>query len=263
MPDIYSYHGDTATHHTPDHFHEEYNSTEYLIMCFHTPFTYYSNGKILEGNVGDVLINPPSEYIKHGPSDKTKDGFVNDWIWITGKDAGALIKKAGLPFDEAFPVTDKRLMAPFIKQIGFEHLNKDILYKERIMSVICDMIITIARNRGIAYQNTCEESKFADLRNKMYDEIGEPWTLERMAELTGYSVSRFSFLYKKQFGISPITDLISMRIQKAKNLLLYSDCSITMAAYNTGFSSENHFSYTFKKITGISPQEYRKSKFLK
>ena len=93
---------------------------------------------------------------------------------------------------------------------------------------------------------------------QMVQNITYDWTLQGLADLSGYSSSRFSSLYSERYGISPIEQLIALRIQAAKDLLKYSNKSITDIAEETGFSSIHYFSRKFKLATGMSPTEYTK-----
>lgn len=256
--DLFGEFGDTNTTHAPGYTHSHKNIPYYLIMCFHTPFSYYSNGDILEGNIGEVLINPPYEYVQHSSSPKHNIGFANDWIYISGKDVGKLLKKAGLPLNKSFPITNQNLLAPFIKRLNFEFLNKDELWQEKLSVLVCDMIITIARNRSDTPRINSTAGKLNDLKSRVTRSLDYPWTLAKMAEVIGYSPSRFSYLYSKQFGIAPMKDLVNMRVERAKNMLKYSDINISMASTLSGFSSVNYFTYTFKSKTGYTPSKYKK-----
>lgn len=256
--DLFSALGDCYTNHKPEYVYAHKTSPYYLVMLFHTPFSYYSNGQIMEGGAGEVLINPPGEYVQHGPSSKTKSGFVNDWIFISGADVGKLLKKAELPLNKSFPVANQNIFAPFIKRMNIEIANKGSLWKEKLSVLICDMIITIARNRLDMPQENSPQAKFQELRKQVSSSLDFPWTLNSMAEACGYSPSRFSYLYKEQFGASPMQDLTIMRVDKARSMLLYADTSISVASYLLGFSSINYFSYVFKKYTGFTPTEYKK-----
>ena len=81
-----------------------------------------------------------------------------------------------------------------------------------------------------------------------------------MAALCGYSVSRFSVLYKEQFGCSPKQDILNARIELACRMLRYTGVSITEIAAACGFQSIYYFSKYFKKVTGLSPKNYAENK---
>ncbi|MNI73746.1 HTH-type transcriptional regulator YesS [compost metagenome] len=68
----------------------------------------------------------------------------------------------------------------------------------------------------------------------------------------------FAKLFKAETGIV-IKDFINnCRIERAKDLLINSDTSISMIASQVGFDSISYFSTVFKKLTGVSPQVFRK-----
>lgn len=66
--------------------------------------------------------------------------------------------------------------------------------------------------------------------------------------------------YKRETGDTINNYLVSKRIDEAKELLLLSDLSMTEIAFRVGFKNSQYFSNSFKKNTGFSPKDYRKSK---
>ncbi|MNC26472.1 HTH-type transcriptional activator Btr [compost metagenome] len=84
-------------------------------------------------------------------------------------------------------------------------------------------------------------------------------TLTQMAEYTDISISHFSSLFKRYTGESLITYINQVRVEKAKELLRNSNDKIYLIAEAVGFSSQPYFIRVFKNVTGMSPNEYRKS----
>lgn len=72
------------------------------------------------------------------------------------------------------------------------------------------------------------------------------------------SPSYFLSLFKKETGTTYVDYLTSVRIEKAKRLLVETDKTITEIAFDLGFNNANYFSNIFRKATGISATEYRK-----
>ncbi len=66
-----------------------------------------------------------------------------------------------------------------------------------------------------------------------------------------------SALFSAQEGITLEKYIISQRLDKVRELLVYTDQSLTDMAYRTGFSSASHLSNQFKSLTGLSPSYYR------
>lgn len=84
-------------------------------------------------------------------------------------------------------------------------------------------------------------------------------TLTQMAEYTNLSISHFSSLFKRYTGESLIAYINQVRVEKAKELLRNSNDKIYLIAEEVGFSSQPYFIRVFKNVTGMSPNEYRKS----
>ncbi len=86
-------------------------------------------------------------------------------------------------------------------------------------------------------------------------------TVEDIAKSVNLSASYFSRLFKNTTNLSPYDYLLSVRLEKAKELLHKTDYPISQIAYQTGFNSDANFIYFFKKHTGTSPLKFRKIKF--
>ncbi len=82
-------------------------------------------------------------------------------------------------------------------------------------------------------------------------------TVEQIAQKLHYSPSHISHLFKHNCGMSISDYLNLMRIETAKDMLRHSDASIESTALACGFGDASYFSYVFKKLTGVSPRQYR------
>jgi len=64
--------------------------------------------------------------------------------------------------------------------------------------------------------------------------------------------------FKKKYGVTPYAYLIDARIRRAKNILMNTNNTLSEIASKLCFSSEYHFSNSFKKRVGVSPREFRR-----
>lgn len=82
--------------------------------------------------------------------------------------------------------------------------------------------------------------------------------LQEVAEYVGLTPTYLSTLFKKQVGKSLVEYLTHIRIQNAKQLLIDRNRNISDIADEVGFVDEKYFIKRFKKVTGLTPNEYRK-----
>ncbi|WP_410767864.1 AraC family transcriptional regulator [Fontibacillus sp. BL9] len=83
--------------------------------------------------------------------------------------------------------------------------------------------------------------------------------LDTLAEVLGISGRHLSKLFQLTFGLSPYAYLVQMRIHKAKEALVGDpDLTVSSIAGLTGFRDTSHFVATFRKHTGMTPQQFRK-----
>jgi two-component system response regulator YesN len=83
-------------------------------------------------------------------------------------------------------------------------------------------------------------------------------SLETASKICNMNKSYFSRYFKKVTGIGFSRYLTTLRIKEASLLLKNTNMSIGEIAEKSGFESQQHFCYIFKKETGISAGEYRK-----
>lgn len=88
----------------------------------------------------------------------------------------------------------------------------------------------------------------------------EDITLSTLAEVAHLNKYHLAHIFKETVGVSPIEYLNRVRIQECKLLLETTDFSIQNIADFIGFSSQSYFTQVFKRMTGMTPSEYRKKK---
>jgi AraC family transcriptional regulator len=79
-----------------------------------------------------------------------------------------------------------------------------------------------------------------------------------IAKETHYSPYHFLRLFKRYTGKTPFGFLLDAKIEKAKNMLSKTDCTISQISDLCGFGSLSYFSRVFREKTGVSPVQYRK-----
>ena len=91
----------------------------------------------------------------------------------------------------------------------------------------------------------------------MKQNLAEPVDLDRLAEIAAISKFHFVRVFDETTGTTPHHFLACLRMQRAKELLLKSETSITDVCLEVGYNSLGTFSKTFSELVGVSPQEFR------
>lgn len=81
--------------------------------------------------------------------------------------------------------------------------------------------------------------------------------LGEMAHVAGLSAYHFSRAFRRSMNISPVQYVWRRRVEQAKELLPKADLPLIVISIECGFSSQSHFSTLFKKITGMTPLQFR------
>ncbi len=242
--------------HKPGEFCNRSISKLYFVSCFRTDFLTEIDGRLVRGRAGDVLIALPGDILYHGPTPEMSYGFSNDWINVDGEDFAALLGRYPLPVNRPFHAASSRLVASAIERIHRERSFALPGADEKCDMIMTNTIIDLYRDYK-SNQKLTSRDKLERARGEIMRDFRRDWTLGDMADLAGYSPSRFSALYKSIYARSPVDDLINTRIENAKLLLLYSNMPVQDIAEAVGFSSIYYFSKHFKKKEGLSPLAFK------
>lgn len=93
----------------------------------------------------------------------------------------------------------------------------------------------------------------------MENNYNQPLTLDFLSNFAGISKYYLSREFKKYTDFSPNDYLISLRINRAKSLLVNTDLTVTQIAHEVGIHNINNFINLFKKKVRMTPIQYRKS----
>lgn len=129
--------------------------------------------------------------------------------------------------------------------------------------LLSELLISIKEYIGVLEQKEYESHQIV---NNKVDKIikyickhfAEDLTLTSIAEEFYISPFYLSKIFKRSTNLSIVEYINSLRIRRAKELLETTSIKIAEIAEIVGFSSSSHFSRTFKLLTGLSPQQYKK-----
>lgn len=141
-------------------------------------------------------------------------------------------------------------------------MKRELPYRNFVCQNLLNLIFTmILRNDAfkISIVSGPKLTRECNIAKKYIEEnYQENITVETLSSLVHLNKYYFVHNFKKQFGTSPINYLINRRIEESKHLLVSTNHSLSLISQIVGFSSPSYFSQAFKRITNITPQEYKK-----
>ncbi len=89
--------------------------------------------------------------------------------------------------------------------------------------------------------------------------LGEPFSVERLAQIAGTSTRSIARLFVNELGVTPHDFVEGIRLDHARNLLEATDLGLKVVAFDCGFATPERMRAAFQRRLGLSPMQYRDS----
>lgn len=151
----------------------------------------------------------------------------------------------------AAPAKAYKLSDLYINKIDqCKRMTEIFEYRKRSLYDFAKLVVEEREKRANSrYTEQCKEY----IRKYYHQKICIP----DIAEALGVSESHLSRIFKKETGESIQKYSMHMRIERAENLLKYSEASLTEISEYLCFSSQSHFGKVFKVHKNMTPKQYR------
>lgn len=188
--------------------------------------------------------------------------LVCDWICFDAGDEKEFLDSLEIEFDRPVRFADTEFICGLMRNISEEYYSigaRRLKMLDSLMRILLVKISDAGVNRDTTVQNTEPHyGLLIELREKIYRNPQMKWNVDTMAAYVNMSRSYFQHLYRETFGVSCIADVISGKIEKAKEILSETGCTVSQVAAMCGYDNEEHFMRQFKKTVGVTPTKYRK-----
>ena len=158
-----------------------------------------------------------------------------------------------------YPASGK--MVRCLKNILREQEEKALRWEESVGLLLCQTLLLIARDHHAAIQQ--KELAYSRPVKAAVDYIAEHacehLTLQEIAEHCYVSPTYLSRLFVQNTHTHIMEYIKVVKVRMAAARLAHEEISFTTLALDLGFSSVQHFSKTFKEITGMLPKEFKES----
>lgn len=234
-------------------------SGDYLLLLLKSNAFFNLNQKILF-TVPNIAIlfqkGVPQHYGSYGTE------YIDDWIHLDFDEEEPFADGVPIPFQTPVLLPAIGSLSNLILQMANEKYCKNA-HSEANLDYYMRILLNKLKDAKHSVTNSIKAHvhypKMENLRMLIHNEPYKNWTVAMMSENLQMSSSYFQHLYKYFFGISCIQDVIQIRIEYAKYNLIKTDLSIQAVADLCGYENEVHFMRQFKKIEGLTPNEYRKT----
>lgn len=169
---------------------------------------------------------------------------------LKGKDSGNAI--------HTIPVTPE---IENIFQSLISYIEKDFSFRQELiqlkfMELIFLLLNDVVSGRIILFLLSAARLDKPDISSIISEYLYTPVTIDKLAVLTGRSISQFKRDFAQLYGIPPHQWITKKKLEYAAFLLKTSDKNIDLISDACGFVNSTHFSRIFKKEYGISPSKY-------
>ena len=122
----------------------------------------------------------------------------------------------------------------------------------------CRGTISYVTSRDVEAQHLRDLALLRRVRDRIDREYAQPLNVEALARGVNVSAGHLSREFKRAYGESPYSYLMTRRIERAMALLRRGDLSVTDVCFTVGCSSLGTFSTRFTELVGMSPSVYRR-----
>jgi AraC-like DNA-binding protein len=99
----------------------------------------------------------------------------------------------------------------------------------------------------------------ARARRHLDEEYAAAWRVDDLAAACSVSRAHLTALFTAEVGQPPYTYLLERRVERAAELLRTTTATVSQVAAEVGFSSHAQLGRSFRRVLGVSPQQWRRS----
>lgn len=221
----------------------------HILLILNGKCSVLHNGRTYGLDSGNFVIYAPNEEQKYT---FTAEG-TSLWCHFGGSAVAEILDECAIGSGIYFCAESENVSAAFTDMIRNFHLPcKTRLANADLLSLLYHISDTIA-NPG---ESDCRNAIIPVLTYISVN-YSKKLSLDFLAEMSGYSKSRFSHIFSKAVKTSPIKYQNEIRLKTAYEMLLSTGLPVSEIALSCGFNDVFYFSRLFKKKYGIPPSALR------
>jgi AraC family transcriptional regulator len=231
----------------PRHTH----SDAYFSVILRGAYTETTRFKTREGRASTVIFHPAGE--THGFRVHGEELMC---LTVTlGKNWAERVRSLSRPFDVGATFRGGRIF-----QLGtrlFRELNKEdpassIAIEGLVLEIIADASRQIEPTSRRPIPRWLSQAK-----ESLHEEFMDPPKLEDLARRSGVHTVHLSRAFRSHFGCTVGDYIRQLRVEHARMQMATTETPLVDIAADAGFSDQAHFTRIFKRMTGMTPGQFR------
>lgn len=222
---------------------QEYNCKVKEHHIYHRAGTYtakYKSDKPISG----VAINIMPEYYDMYLADILPGGFE-------------ALKEAFLYVNESPNIPELLLVLRQIERCRIEGAGTPLYFQGKVNEAVAIVLANAKEKKGVSQKPNREELMV--LEKYLRENYQKDLSLETLSKISCMSVSKLKYSFKETYGVNISEYIRSIRIEKAKELLITGRYPISNIASMVGYKTQGALSKVFKENTGFCPKDFKKS----
>ncbi|MBI4750692.1 MAG: AraC family transcriptional regulator [Acidobacteria bacterium] len=259
LPQVEVRRGFSVARTIPRHWHEEY---QLCLIQSGTGELHYRGATLLTPPASLFIVHPGEVHANRalatmGCSYRTLFLTADQMHQIAQEIQGAA---ASLPFFPSSVVFDAELLK------RFEHLHQaleqstsSLERQTRLLDLLTRLISHFSENRSELHPSGSERKVLKQACEYLIEHFTENVSLQTLASIANLSPFHFHRVFSEHFGMPPHGFQTQLRVMQAQTLLRQG-WPIPQVASQIGFADQSHLNRHFKRVTGLTPGQYRQNR---
>lgn len=218
-----------------------------FLFVTHGEGSFRVDGQSFCLSAGRALFTRKDIPLFYAPS---RRNFGTAWLTFRGSGAEELLRYFQIPSYKVFAIGERVIGS--LKQFEQSAQQKTVLSRSADgYSMVLNLL------EQLSMPASAWSRKVRKVNNYLEAHFNQNVSLDELAEFIGtdrYSLCR---QYRQLTGVTVMNALRTLRVAKAKEMLLSDYLSVNQIARNCGFESPSYFVQVFKRVVGMTPGEYR------
>ena len=246
------------------HRHEHLEHFIHVVLRGSVKYEVLTRGKVLDlhAHPGTTFILPQGtidELRWKGPTHRVAVAIHPN---LLANALGETTHERSIELVENWNLDDPNIMAVLLAMTADLNSGSPAgrLYGESLANALAVYLLTryAARHYTPAtYRGGLPGYRLGRVLDYIGDNLADDLSLSELATVAGMSPHYFAELFRRSTGHPPHRYVLLQRIERAKQALSDTRCSVLEVGFDIGFQNSSHFARVFHKFVGMSPSQFR------